>query len=160
MPNPRQARRIVRDRQPDRPGRMWFKPYYGIEAERVGRDRGLCASAILSPEVCYLREAIGDFARWASRFVAGLPRSSKAPWGRLQSEGTSICECIGSYKDQGWKMKASRGQVIFYPCLSRVEVGRARITPIKAVRIIVAPTLLPSPLLLLIAAASAKPARA
>ena len=55
---------------------MWFKPYYGIEAERVGRDRGLCASAILSPEVCYLREAIGDFARWASRFVAGLPRSS------------------------------------------------------------------------------------
>src|SRR5215471_1866672 len=76
MPNPRQARRIVRDRQPDRPGRMWFKPYYGIEAERVGRDRGLCASAILSPEVCYLREAIGDFARWSSRFVAGLPRSS------------------------------------------------------------------------------------
>src|SRR5215469_17350384 len=76
MPNPRQARRIVRDRQPDRPGRMWFKPYYGIEAERVGHDRGLCASAILSPEVCYLREAIGDFARWASRFVAGLPWSS------------------------------------------------------------------------------------
>ena len=76
MPNPRQARRIVRDRQPDGPGRMWFKPYYGIEAERVERDRGLCASAILSPEVCYLREAVGDFARWASRFVAGLPRSS------------------------------------------------------------------------------------
>ena len=71
MPNPRQARRIVRDRQPDRPGRMWFKPYCGIEAERVGRDRGLCASAILSPEVCYLREAIGDFARWASRFCRG-----------------------------------------------------------------------------------------
>ena len=55
---------------------MWFKPYYGIEAERVGSDRGLCASAILSPEVCYLREAFGDFARWASRFVAGLPLSS------------------------------------------------------------------------------------
>jgi len=55
---------------------MWFKPYYGIEAERVGRDRGLYSSAILSPEVCYLREAIGDFARWARRFVAGLPRSS------------------------------------------------------------------------------------
>ena len=33
---------------------MWFKPYYGIEAERVGRDRGLCASAILSPEVSNL----------------------------------------------------------------------------------------------------------
>src|SRR5215472_13019004 len=45
MPNPRQTRRIVRDRQPDRPGRMWFKPYYGIEAKWVGRDRGLCASA-------------------------------------------------------------------------------------------------------------------
>jgi len=55
---------------------MRFKPYYGIEAERVGRDRGLYSSAILSPEVCYLREAIGDFARWARRFVAGLPRSS------------------------------------------------------------------------------------
>jgi hypothetical protein len=35
-----------------------FKPYYGIEAERVGRVRRLCASAILSPEVCYLREAV------------------------------------------------------------------------------------------------------
>jgi hypothetical protein len=41
---------IVRDRQRDRPRRIWFKSYYGIEAERVGRDRGLCASAILSPE--------------------------------------------------------------------------------------------------------------
>ena len=51
---------------------MWFKPYYGIEAERVGSDRGLCASAILSPEVCYLREAFGDFARWQ----VGLSRGS------------------------------------------------------------------------------------
>src|SRR5215467_13452065 len=62
------ARRIVRDHQPDKPSRMWFKPYYGIEAERVGRDRGLCASAILSPEAyhpgrCRSR-MVGSFAEF------------------------------------------------------------------------------------------------
>src|SRR5262249_55516416 len=84
--------------------------------------------------------------------------AGKAPRGRLQSEGTSICESFGRYKDQGWKeSKPRRGHLL--PLSIEVEVGRARIMPIKAVRIIGAPTLLPSPLLLLIAAASAKPAR-
>jgi hypothetical protein len=31
--------------------RIWFKSHYGIEANQVGRDPGLCASAIFSAEV-------------------------------------------------------------------------------------------------------------
>jgi GAF domain-containing protein len=50
---------------------MWFKPYYGIEAERVGRDRGLCASAILSPEVYHLGDAVHDVRAMTNPLVAG-----------------------------------------------------------------------------------------
>ena len=72
MPNPRQARRIVRDRQPDRPGRMWFKPYYGIEAERV--------------------DAIGDYApRRSSR-----PRSASRSHWRFCAMGKSVCRGVRS----------------------------------------------------------------
>jgi hypothetical protein len=50
---------------------MWFKPYYGIEAERVGRDRGLCASAILSPEVCYCAKPLAILRDGLSRGSLG-----------------------------------------------------------------------------------------
>jgi hypothetical protein len=36
--------------------RIWFKAHHVIEANQVERDSGLCASAILSPEVYYLRD--------------------------------------------------------------------------------------------------------
>ena len=46
---------------------MWFKPYYDIEADRVGRDRELCASAILSPEPATCAKPLGN----ASPLVEG-----------------------------------------------------------------------------------------
>jgi formate hydrogenlyase transcriptional activator len=51
--------------------RVWFKSHYGIEANQVGRDPGLCASAILSPEVYHLRDALHDVRAMANPLVAG-----------------------------------------------------------------------------------------
>jgi formate hydrogenlyase transcriptional activator len=51
--------------------RIWFKSHYGIEADQVGRDPGLCASAILSAEVYYLRDALHDVRAMANPLVAG-----------------------------------------------------------------------------------------
>jgi GAF domain-containing protein len=51
--------------------RIWFKSHHGIEANQVGRDPGLCASAILSPEVYHLRDAFHDVRAMANPLVAG-----------------------------------------------------------------------------------------
>jgi len=51
--------------------RIWFKSHHGIEANQVGRDPGLCASAILSPEIYHLRDALHDVRAMANPLVAG-----------------------------------------------------------------------------------------
>jgi formate hydrogenlyase transcriptional activator len=40
--------------------RIWFKAHHGIDEQQVTREGGLCASAILSPEVYHLRDAAWD----------------------------------------------------------------------------------------------------
>ena len=40
--------------------RVWFKSRLGIDADHCARDAGLCASAIASPGVFYLRDAAHD----------------------------------------------------------------------------------------------------
>ena len=40
--------------------RVWFKSHRGLEDGEVGREAGLCASAILSPEVYHARDAAHD----------------------------------------------------------------------------------------------------
>lgn len=40
--------------------RIWFKARYGIEVEEIGRDPGLCASAILQPDPYIVTDAITD----------------------------------------------------------------------------------------------------
>jgi formate hydrogenlyase transcriptional activator len=40
--------------------RVWFKSRLGIDADHCARNAGLCASAILSPGVFYLRDAAHD----------------------------------------------------------------------------------------------------
>ena len=40
--------------------RIWFKSHYGLEDPEAGREAGLCASAILSPEVYHVRDATLD----------------------------------------------------------------------------------------------------
>ena len=51
--------------------RIWFKSHHGLEAQQVERDAGLCASAILSPDVYHLRDAIHDSRALANPLVAG-----------------------------------------------------------------------------------------
>jgi GAF domain-containing protein len=51
--------------------RIWFKSHHGNEANQVERDAGLCASAILSPEVYHLRDAVHDARAMANPLVAG-----------------------------------------------------------------------------------------
>ena len=51
--------------------RIWFKSHHGLDAEQTGRDPGLCASAIISDEVYYLRDALSDLRSLANPLVAG-----------------------------------------------------------------------------------------
>ena len=51
--------------------RIWFKSHRGIEDPEVGRDAGLCASAILSPEVYHVRDAAHDPRAQDNPLVAG-----------------------------------------------------------------------------------------
>lgn len=51
--------------------RIWFKSHHGLDAQQTGRDPGLCASAIISDEVYYLRDALSDMRSLANPLVAG-----------------------------------------------------------------------------------------
>jgi formate hydrogenlyase transcriptional activator len=51
--------------------RIWFKSHHGIEAQQVGREAGLCASAILAPEVYHICDAIHEVRAQTNSLVAG-----------------------------------------------------------------------------------------
>src|SRR5215467_10996844 len=51
--------------------RIWFKSRHGLDAPQIGRDPGLCASAIFSPEVYHVRDALSDPRTLANPLVAG-----------------------------------------------------------------------------------------
>ncbi|ALW84981.1 serine/threonine protein phosphatase [Hymenobacter sedentarius] len=51
--------------------RIWFKSRYGLDAEQIDRDPGLCASAILSDEVYIVEDARQDPRTLANPLVAG-----------------------------------------------------------------------------------------
>ncbi len=51
--------------------RIWFKSRHGLEDSQTARDPGLCASAILSPEVYHVRDAVHDARSLANPLVAG-----------------------------------------------------------------------------------------
>lgn len=52
--------------------RIWFKSKYGLdEVHEIGRDSGLCASAILSPDFYEVRNAKNDPRTLANPLVAG-----------------------------------------------------------------------------------------
>src|SRR5664279_2125840 len=51
--------------------RIWFKSHHGLEACETGREIGLCASAILSPEVYHIRDAKADVRALTNPLVAG-----------------------------------------------------------------------------------------
>ena len=62
--------------------RIWFKSHHGVDVEQIGREPGLCASAILSDEVHVLLDASTDprslanplvASEFGLRFYAGVP---------------------------------------------------------------------------------------
>lgn len=62
--------------------RIWFKSKYGIDAEQIGRDPGLCASAVMSDEIWVVSDAPKDpralenplvRGELGLRFYAGAP---------------------------------------------------------------------------------------
>jgi two-component sensor histidine kinase len=51
--------------------RIWFKSHHGVPVEQIGRDPGLCASAILSDDPHILTDASIDARSLANPLVAG-----------------------------------------------------------------------------------------
>ena len=51
--------------------RIWFKSHHGVDVQQIGRDPGLCASAILSSEAHVLVDASTDPRALANPLVAG-----------------------------------------------------------------------------------------
>lgn len=51
--------------------RIWFKSHHGLDVEEIGREPGLCASAILADEVHLLVDASTDMRALANPLVAG-----------------------------------------------------------------------------------------
>jgi sigma-B regulation protein RsbU (phosphoserine phosphatase) len=51
--------------------RIWFKARHGLDVDEVGRDLGLCASAILSPQPWVVNDALTDSRALANPLVAG-----------------------------------------------------------------------------------------
>jgi formate hydrogenlyase transcriptional activator len=49
--------------------RIWFKSHYGLEVCETGREPGLCASAIFSPDVYHIRDALTDARALANPLV-------------------------------------------------------------------------------------------
>ncbi len=51
--------------------RIWFKSHFGLEINEIGRDPGLCASAILSNDVYLIEDARADPRSLANPLVTG-----------------------------------------------------------------------------------------
>ena len=51
--------------------RIWFKSHHGVDAEEIGRDPGLCASAVLGSEPWLVNDARNDPRTLANPLVAG-----------------------------------------------------------------------------------------
>ena len=51
--------------------RIWFKSHHGVDVQQIGRDAGLCASAILSDEAHVLVDASTDVRSLSNPLVAG-----------------------------------------------------------------------------------------
>jgi GAF domain-containing protein len=51
--------------------RIWFKSHHGLDVPQIGRDPGLCASAILSDDVYLVEDARNDPRTLTNPLVAG-----------------------------------------------------------------------------------------
>ena len=87
--------------------RIWFKSHHGVPVNQIGRDAGLCASAILSAEPHILPDARADARSLANplvagdfglRFYAGVPLRT--------SDGLTSGRCALSTRTCGESIKA------------------------------------------------------
>ncbi|WP_230012310.1 GAF domain-containing protein, partial [Microbacterium sp. Bi128] len=51
--------------------RIWFKSHHGTDVTEIGRDPGLCASAVLQGDAWIVRDAVNDPRTLANPLVAG-----------------------------------------------------------------------------------------
>ncbi|WAP52512.1 GAF domain-containing protein [Arthrobacter sp. ATA002] len=51
--------------------RIWFKSHHGTDVQQIGRDPGLCASAILQDDAWVVSDARADPRTLANPLVAG-----------------------------------------------------------------------------------------
>jgi GAF domain-containing protein len=51
--------------------RIWFKSRYGLEVSQIGRDPGLCASAIMTDDIYLVEDARNDPRTLTNPLVAG-----------------------------------------------------------------------------------------
>lgn len=52
--------------------RIWFKSSYGLDAEEIPRDPGLCSSAIMTDDIYIVEDARKDPRTLSNPLVAGL----------------------------------------------------------------------------------------
>lgn len=57
--------------------RIWFKSRRGVDVEEIGRDPGLCASAILQNDPWVVTDAVADPRTLANPLVAGDFRAAR-----------------------------------------------------------------------------------
>ena len=66
--------------------RIWFKSHFGLEIQQIGKDPGLCASAILSDEIYLIEDAKNDprcltnplvTGKFGLQFYAAAPLTTK-----------------------------------------------------------------------------------
>jgi GAF domain-containing protein len=68
--------------------RIWFKSHYGIAVNEIGKEPGLCASAILSEDVYLVEDARKDLRTLTNSLVAGeFGLQFYAAWPLITSEG-------------------------------------------------------------------------
>ena len=51
--------------------RIWFRSHHGTDVTEIGRDPGLCASAVLQGDAWMLRDAVNDPRTLANPLVSG-----------------------------------------------------------------------------------------
>jgi hypothetical protein len=69
---------------------IWFKSHHGVDLCEVGREPGLCASAIFSKEVYHIRDAVDDVRALANPLVE---RARVTTCFAVQCRLEKMCKC-------------------------------------------------------------------
>lgn len=90
--------------------RIWFKSHYGLSVKQIGRDPGLCASAILSEDVYVVENARTDPRTLANPLVAsdfGLQFYAAVPLRTLENHNLGTL-CVIDKQPRTFSQKDKR----------------------------------------------------